>query len=1155
MTTHDWLKQFIFTHTRIFIPDGRPLYAYKCTEKKYLELKSMVSKLLLADLKNESAKQVPAIFCLYAAETFSREHTGGIWTWETVFHPLGMDIPERHVIEHWVKNGLDWWCRPILLGQNGYRRFLVSIACEGGLPLRLLENDSAAINHFFRSILENYHKAGCGGSQIAQQLAVLNADRLPPVLRQDVVFHLSGELISSVVDLQTKYEIGRVKNPIAVLDEKDSNWRRTLPLRVEDGVAEALFNGLLIDSGKLARAANAKLRWIGKLHQTEAGYKIEKVLELPEIVSGELVQQWLGQNSELPPRLQFVLNTNLGSQTIARLTLCAGSGETARYRRELLRKDGVRLFNEEVSEVHSLFLHDGQKEYPLDVKSGEFWNEALPWIFTEKSATNEYEFFGEGSVRTKEEQVFVLANETLKPHVFGTGSFEALAYIQELNRTVWRVVGEVDFVTEELDRYRIACKAEDDLSESCQIVGDILHEANNSQLIYRGLPNIKIENKTKGCYRTQWRAVNGGKGWQDCNFDDLAFGHVWLRLQNKEDGNEIYRRKILVVPKSFKIETVIGGADSTNGIYRLKGFKGAVISTDLQSETSMVSDDNIEINCPILESTNLPDLSIAFHWTTANLQIKLPYPQRGAIFQMAGQTLHYGDCVHVDRLGGLRLFLQDSVGGQSYWIDAELIAEDRKNADLPRLRFSNQLPILTKGRSEVSLISWQERIISLLNSSRKLDSYVSLKITSKKGECLANIQIARFDCVVQPNFSGYQVYLPSETIARLGDDWQQRVTMEMFPLWSPKGRSVPLEVNLEQFACWNVPNDLENGIWWIVARDGDWARFRPLLWGVTNEISNKIHDSELVTAIREDNHEQREILLHNVLKELGENFSHSDWELMFDLIVLSREFPTSSLDVLTHLVSHPQTLALALLKADDESFHCVWLLAEQIPFAWGLLSVHCWEKATQLYFRGLREAIGDIDLPRGFYFDIFQKFRERTASSGREYWQSLCDWLQERIFKGHELGNSPLLLARRSPKVFEGQIIIAEQELQARHSATEEWVKSIEIMHRVKKGFIDEKNQYQHIFNDDLRAVRCAPFVAANLSIKGIPLDKNLLSELKAKDDGLEWISLRQLYPYIITDNLIYELRLIRSFDPEWFDRTYAIALTLELARLPVELT
>jgi hypothetical protein len=375
----------------------------------------------------------------------------------------------------------------------------------------------------------------------------------------------------------------------------------------------------------------------------------------------------------------------------------------------------------------------------------------------------------------------------------------------------------------------------------------------------------------------------------------------------------------------------------------------------------------------------------------------------------------------------------------------------------------------------------------------------------------------------------------------------------MFPLWSPKDRAVPLVINLEQFACWSVPNNLEAGTWWIVARDGDWARFRPLLWSVKNEISNITYESELVTAIRESNHDRREILLHDVLKKLGENFSHPDWALLFNLIFLSREFPTSSLDVLTHLVSHPQTLALALLKADDESFQCVWSLAQQIPFSWGLLSIHCWKKATQLYFSGLHEVIGGIELPPDFYFDIFQKFRGRTSCSGREYWQSLCDWLQEDIFKEKELGNSPLRLARQYPQILYEKIITDEQELQARHNSEEEWTKSTEILYRLKNGFIEEKFQYQHIFNDDFRAVRCAPFVAAKLSIVGVPLDKKLLFEFEDKDKGVEWKNLRQLYPYIITDNLIYELRLIRAFDSEWFDRIYAIALTLELASLPVE--
>ena len=54
--------------------------------------------------------------------------------------------------------------------------------------------------------------------------------------------------------------------------------------------------------------------------------------------------------------------------------------------------------------------------------------------------------------------------------------------------------------------------------------------------------------------------------------------------------------------------------------------------------------------------------------------------------------------------------------------------------------------------------------------------------------------------------------------------------------------------------------------------------------------------------------------------------------------------------------------------------------------------------------------------------------------------------------------------------------------------------------------------------------VRCAPFVAAYLSLNGITP----------------------------TERLIHELRLLRAFDREWFDNVDAIALALGLAQRPL---
>ena len=241
---NNWLANFLFSHTRTTIPDGRPLYAYKCDDKKYIELKEqLIQQQKYLDYNRASATQFPYYFCLYAAETFCREHDGGVWTWETVFKPLGKNAPSQPIIAEWVEIGLKWWGRKLIFGQHGDRRLLTTIACEGGLPLKLLHNDNANLYKFFRTVLESYHAHGYGGVEIAETLSRYHSFRLPPSLRQNVVFRLGAELISVVVELQS--EIGSQQDPIAALAEKVPNWRVRLPLRLEEQVAKSLFNGLV----------------------------------------------------------------------------------------------------------------------------------------------------------------------------------------------------------------------------------------------------------------------------------------------------------------------------------------------------------------------------------------------------------------------------------------------------------------------------------------------------------------------------------------------------------------------------------------------------------------------------------------------------------------------------------------------------------------------------------------------------------------------------------------------------------------------------------------------------------------------------------------------------------------------------------------------
>ncbi|NJA07818.1 hypothetical protein HC024_19090 [Methylococcaceae bacterium WWC4] len=1139
MSNNNWLTQFIFTHIRETKPDGRPLYAYKCNEKSYGVLRDiLVEQLKMIDYSKASVTTIPYYFCLYAAETFCREHENGIWSWDTVFKALGLNEPEPVYLHDWIERGLAWWKRP-LIKQNGRRRFLTTIACEGGLPLRLLQKNDAAINQFFRAILDGYYKQGCTGVDAAEMIGRLQAVKLPPSLRQDVVFHLGGELIAAIVDLQR--ELGDAPNTIHSLDRFIPDWRRRLPLRLEDQSTEALFNGLVNRSRELSRLAQSRLRWVGKLKELPTGWQIQKSLECPDTFTGEQITHWLGLDGDLPPRLRLLLKTPLSTETVALMTLAQSTGKSAVYRREWTRRDGVNLIGTSVMDEHLLYLQVGDTEHSLTVENEESWGE-LPWLFVAKGNNGDLQFLGEGSRQTSAENAWVFAPEEFaieSEH----GECAEIAANSNLNRILYRVGGTVDFLTKENDHYRITCRAEKDFEENYRISGTALPCVLNSYPLYLGLPRItwnKGESKQPHL-KTQWKQMIAGASWND-HFTECC-GRVWIRLFDSEKRIEIFRRQVVVLPKPFRIEGTIGQGSSA-GSYSLQGLLGASVIGDHNAQISRVGN-SAEIIYPFLQSVNLPQVTLKLDWSNeSQINLLLPYPQRGAVFQLAGQMLTRDEIVSLDRLGGLRLFLQDQAGGRRYWIDAELITTDSLDSELPRLRFQDRLPVLTSGRLEINLLTWQDRIASLLSSSRSLDALVRLQISTSQGETLARLNIARFDCFLEPNFPAQQVRLSTTSFEKIGQIGLQNIRIEMFPLWNPKEQPIALEQNAERADSWNLPDRLTSGPWWIIGRDGDWARFRPILWSIRGD-NVSASESNLEASIREPNATLREETLAAVLQQLGRNPDDADWPLLFDLIRLSREFPTSSLDVLTRLVSYPETLALALLKSDDDLFDCVWRLAEQLPFSWSLLSTQCWLDAAIIHITSLQNALGEMDANGDIVFGIFQQFRER-ASTRRAYWAALCDWLQAILFKNRPLQNSSFQVARVYPAFFDGEIISAEQLLQSRHDADEHWPQSQEVLDKLE--ILDEYRQYQHL-QPMFRSVRCAPFIASRLSIKGFHANTGL----QLTDSDKDPTNLQSLNSYLVTENLIYELRLLRAFDPDWFDTVYAIALTIELSKLQLE--
>ncbi len=1115
----NWLSHFLFAHTRQTEPDGRPLYAYKMRDATYADLRIHFHQIILWDAQGRLAKRFAPLFCLYAAETFRREHAEGSWTWETIFKPLNREAPLQSQIADWVEKGLKWWRRPLLRGKN-QRLFLTTIACEGGLPLRLLQRESAHLTQFFRILLETYYRAGQGGSPVAERIARQQAHRLPRSLQQDPVFHLAAALIAKIGELQAG--IGEAVDPIAALDEKAPNWRRDLPLRLDDQVAETLLTGLVRRSGELVREAADRPRWRGGLRETGAGWQVEKHLEIPDWASNAQIAGWIGSpvTDQPPPRWRLLLHTSAGAETVAWLTLAQGTGPTARYHREWLHRGGVTLVGVKVRQPHRLSLHDGQSEYALTAQNGEPWGDS-PWVFVERGTSGEREWLTEGSARTRSERAWVLAEREFTPRAVN-GACEFAGIIPELDRMVYRVSGEVELFTPQQDRYRIVCRAENESQESVVVVGDVVPQLTQGRTLYRGLPQIQTTDpdgrRLPPTGRIQWRFVGDAAPWRERY--EAARGRLWLRLIDAS-GAERCRRQVDVAPPHFQVEIDIG-VGLQAGVVRLTGLAGADVQTgmDHPADVSITrTEEQTRIVCPSLSGALPPPLTLRLHWPGSEpITLTLPYPQRGALFRLAERSLVNDDWVPLDRLGGLQLLIQDPAGGRNFRLEGERIAY----GEIGR-RFHERLPPLEQGQLEMPLFVWQDRLASLLASSRNLEAQVRLTIETTQGERLASLRVTRFDAVLEPDRSAGRVQIPEDSLARLGAGWETRVRLEMIRLWAPTEPPVVLHAISDQPAGWEIPTDLESGPWWIVGRDGDWTRFRPLLWGITTDGATVPDtDDSLAGAIRETDPEQRALRLNTRLAELGQNPDHPDWPLLFNYLQLAREFPPSSLDVLQRLPVHPRTLMLALMRADDETFEPTWALSRQMPFLWMLFSIHDWREAAAAYFGGLQSALAEIDEGGEIVFGLFQQFRERAAAR-RIYWRSLCDWLQERLFPDRSLPNGELNMARRCPAFLEQQIDRAEPELQGRHDAEERWPEGSEVIGYLSA--IHPGRRYLHL-NPIYRPVRCGPFVAAHLS-------------------------LNRIAP---TESLIYELRLLRAFDRAWFDHVYAIALTLGLATLPPEI-
>jgi len=313
-------------------------------------------------------------------------------------------------------------------------------------------------------------------------------------------------------------------------------------------------------------------------------------------------------------------------------------------------------------------LHDGQKDYPLTVRDGEAWGDS-PWVFVERGAAEEREWLTEGSARTRAESAWVLAEPELTPCTVN-GACNSVVTVAELGRILYVISGEVELMTPQQDRYRIRCQAETESDETFVVIGETVPQALQQRPLHRGLPCLQAVDpegrRQPATGRLQWRFVGDAAPWRESY--EAAHGRIWLRLVNA-NGVERWRRQGDVVSRHFQIAADIGTGNQA-GVVRLTGLAGAEIQPGADCPASVTINstaDQARIVC-LSVSGVAPFLTLLLQWPGSQpIPLTLPYPQRGALFQLAGRPLLNDDWIALDRLGGLQLFIQDPAGGCRFW--------------------------------------------------------------------------------------------------------------------------------------------------------------------------------------------------------------------------------------------------------------------------------------------------------------------------------------------------------------------------------------------------------------------------------------------------------------------------------------------------------
>jgi hypothetical protein len=1086
-TPSQWLSQFI-NDRGLNSASGNSLFSYQMTLEEYNILKDIVVEYEPKINLSIKHKEWCACFVIFCSEWYRRLYQADDgWAWQGIWDELRFkkDASERETI---VKLGLEgYWQRPILC-YTARRNFLGSVFSEGGLPFQLISKPDNNFGYLMRRTLKDFYQVDLFRISL-QDIIRLNVDNLPSAFQQEESIELIAEIINQLMQLVKIHNLDNIETdkPSNYLDKMSPGWRSHFPIPLDNTTGSDLLDNWLSNATKA----------LGSIKKHKTLLACNHYLSLPNLIFRSEIT--------LPKTLEFDFKKSDVNSARIDIDIYEGDksaaylgGSYAQFENNNTKvrpkQKGIKLKRSNLDKCLSIVASDAGKYLEgKDIENSAIQLGEVPLGFSEKNGT--FQLIGQASFSTKKEVVFLLLPRDFEVEIIlGTCELE-----NTLQGYHWyKVNGDFRCISGE-HIYRVSTNKSVDTSGMISLLGDEIMWGTKPSLVYKGVPKFKI-NSDLPVSKYDFTSFINNKNIQSLT-NSQKYGRHTFTVKNK-DNDILLKRSVGILPDDFDIEFKAGGkvgegkiivTSSENAIYSIVGEGVVVLTSKLPN--------GIEF---LLSATDLPPVNVSLT-VLANLmsdpiQIDLPFPASG-IYAFNKDNVPLAMDVSVDDLIGSRLYLySSSISSESFSIELALMPQGRSTPNYNWNVRVDDKPL------EINLYSYKDRINELM-SLGALDATVRLTIKGKQRN-IKTFNIRRHSHAIDVDYQMHTVGLKGDaSLKYMFDDSFRPMAMLIS---EPERSPLLLEPKLVEgmnVGMFEIPSLMDKeGPWLIVPQPDSNATFRAGFYSnYEKEELSEIKD--IKAAIKHFSFDNRDTI-STFIKEIENKPQNNNWNYFVKLWEKFSYLPLPTFNAWSDLVKNHKALALLLLKMEMDE-RLVQRIDREFTIIWEMISPNVWIEAKHTFADYLLAA----DVPEEMCSTIINGLFDKLHQVLPNYPQEVIDFIKTE--KMPALMPTPVM-----EHVISGWI----QDL-IRDNSDASWPQRFEgrLLKWLNKR--PEVEKYINIPNSFQFPVAILPIVCASIAA-----EDTRISEL-----------------FVFDHETLFNIKLIRDFDHNWFNPVYSYFLNLFL--------